>query len=104
MVKDLSRDCLLGMELLETCPLTQQPIKQLKAVLSGKTLPTKPKQMKKIHRIQQQIDDQTKYKRNWMETSEAPTKEFFEGIEQQNKIEDQFFSIVYPFYCFDNHC
>ena len=87
MVKDLSRDCLLGMELLETCPLTQQPIKQLKAVLSGRTLPTKPKQMKKIHRIQQQMDNQTEYKRKWMETSEAPTKEFFEGIEQQNKIE-----------------
>ncbi len=55
------------MELLETCPLTQQPIKQLKAVLSERTLPTKPKQMKKIDRIQKQMDNQTKYKRNWME-------------------------------------
>ena len=27
VVKDLSRDCLLGMDLLESCPLTKEPIK-----------------------------------------------------------------------------
>ncbi len=56
VVKDLSKDCLLGMELLETCPLTKEPIKQLRAVLEGKTSMYKSKQKKKINRIQQQIN------------------------------------------------
>ncbi len=78
VVKDLSKDCLLGMELLETCPLIKEPIKQLRAVLEGKTSMYKSKQKNKINLIQQQIT-----KREWTRISETPTQDFFEGVEQQ---------------------
>jgi hypothetical protein len=83
VVKDLSKDCLLGMELLETCPLTKEQIRQLRAVLEGNTAMCKPKQKKKIHRIQQQINENTTAKREWTRISETPTQDFFEGVEQQ---------------------
>ena len=83
VVKDLNKDCLLGMELLETCPLTKEPIKQLRAVLEGKTAMYKSKQKKKLNRIQQQLTENTMARREWTRISETPTQDFFEGVEQQ---------------------
>ena len=85
VVKDLSRDCLLGMDLLESCPLTKEPIKQLRAVLEGKTTQFKPKQQKKINRIQRQMTEKTVFKREWTSVAESPAQEFFERITEQSQ-------------------
>jgi hypothetical protein len=83
VVQDLNRDCLLGMEILETCPSTKEPIRQLRAALEGKTPIDKPKQIKKLVKIQRQLTVNTTSLEQLAESTDEPTKDFFEGIVMQ---------------------
>ena len=78
VLQNLNKDCLLGMDLLETCPLTKEPIKQLKIVLRAKKPPDKPKQAKKINKILRTIANITSARQKWIEVSDSPLREFVE--------------------------
>ena len=66
------------MDLLETCPFTKEPIKQLKIVLRAKKPPDKPKQAKKINKILRTIANITSARQKWIEVSDSPLREFVE--------------------------
>jgi hypothetical protein len=87
VVQYLNRDYLLGMEILETCPSTKEPIRRLRAALEGKTPIDKPKQIKKLDKIQRQLTVNTTSINKLIDSTDEPTKDFFEGIEKQMEMD-----------------
>jgi hypothetical protein len=85
VVQYLNRDYLLGMEILETCPSTKEPIRQLRAALEGKTPIDKPKQVKKLDKIQRKLTVNTTSINKLIDSTDEPTKDFFEGIDNRWK-------------------
>ncbi len=86
VVQNLSKDCLLGMNLLETCPLTKEPIKQLRHALEGKTPINHPKIHRKINKIQNKFANNTSNSNEWRQCSESHLKEFFDGVSNEEEI------------------
>jgi hypothetical protein len=76
------KDCLLGMDLLESCSLTSNVIAQLHHLIESKTSPTRPKQVKRLNKLilsfDKNINDMST---EWKQVSESPVGEFFENIE-----------------------
>ncbi len=68
------------MEILETCLSTKEPIRQLRAAIEGKTPIEKPKQIKKLDKIQRQLTVNTTSLEHLADSTDEPTKDFFEGI------------------------
>ena len=87
VVKGILKDCLLGMDLLESCPLTKNIIKQLRFLLESKVSSTRPKQVKRLNKLIFAFDKQFIESSEWIQVPESSTKEFFDGIEAMDDIQ-----------------
>ena len=67
VVEDLAKDCLMGMDVLESCPVTSGPMVQLREALDPNWEHKKAKVSNK----------------EWYQVCESPAKEFFDGIQGQ---------------------
>ena len=78
VVNGIVKDCLLGMDMLESCPLTVKIIAQLRFLLESKS--SRPKQEKRLNKLIIDFDNMITSSNEWRMVSESPTREFFEGI------------------------
>jgi hypothetical protein len=78
VVNGIVKDCLLGMDMLESCPLTAKIIAQLRFLLESKS--SRPKQEKRLNKLIIDFDNMIASSNEWRMVSESPTREFFEGI------------------------
>ena len=69
VVENLMKDCLLGLDVLESCPITSTPMRNLREALS----------------LDAEIGQKSRAaaKKRWYEVAESPAREFFEGIQEQ---------------------
>ena len=83
VVCGLVKDCLLGMDVLESCPLTANIIAQLRHILESKSNPARPKQLKRLNKLIIDFDNitSTSSPQEWKLEPESSTREFFEGLE-----------------------
>ena len=67
VIENLVKDCLLGLDILESCPLTSRPMKNLREALEAE--------------MEYKTSEKTKH--NWYQVAVSPAKEFFDGIQEQ---------------------
>ena len=79
---DFLKDCLLGMDLLESCPLTKDVMAQLRFLLTSKSSSTRPKQVKRLNKLILAFERQFLESSDWIEVPENSTREFFNGVEE----------------------
>jgi hypothetical protein len=77
VVNGLVKDCLLGMDVLESCPLTAKIIVQLRHILESNSNPARPQQLKRLNKLIIDFENITSTKSSeWKLEPDSSTREF----------------------------